>query len=473
MKKLFLLSFLLVAIHLWAQYSTPGNNGSYTLNDLVAISDGAISMEDDQYFFNEDIVISTTDTLKIFENVVIEIGEELLWTIEGVLILDAPDLCMIRKKTMESNFEGIRFDNSSASVLRNAWISYGGGVKLVESDMIIQACTFDEFNTAYSTGSVDLYQSNPLIRDCTFSNNKGPAIASGANSTSSPQIINNVLNYNVTGNANTPQINLGTSDGLNPIIIDSNHIYGMYDMAGGIALSTLYGGSIIAYVRNNEVSFNRYGIAMIGSDISGEISYNHIEGNNIQNDPMLGGSGLNFYGGSTNNMIVHHNTILDNLWGVTIQLTAQPNLGDGTDNSPGRNQLYNNGNSGETYALCNNTPDDIWAMNNFWGTATLEQTEEVIFHEIDDPTLGEVFFDPIWIPVGIEEVQPQLISFYPNPAQDYFIWKGDNAKILISNINGKVVWEGQVEEGDKVDFYLKAGIYIIQFGNQFHKLMVQ
>ena len=43
-----------------------------------------------------------------------------------------------------------------------------------------------------------------------------------------------------------------------------------------------------------------------------EISHNIIIGNNIQNDPMLGGSGLNFYGGESNACIVSHNIIKDN-----------------------------------------------------------------------------------------------------------------------------------------------------------------
>lgn len=473
MKKFILPLVMLISLNLSAQYSTPGNNGSYTLDDLVALSNGAVSMDSDQYFFNEDILISATDTLVINQDGQLNIHEGLLWTIEGVLKANVPDSFSINNVFGEGNFEGIRFDNSSASFLKNLWISYGGGVKLVESDLEIHHCTFEYFNAEYSTGAVNLYLSNPLIRDCTFSNNEGPAISSGANGASSPQIINNILTYNVSGNANTPQINLGPSAEETPIIIDSNNIYGLYDMAGGIALSTLAGGSINAYVRYNVVSYNRYGIAMIGSNISGEISYNHIEGNNIQNEPNLGGSGLNFYGGSTNNMIAHHNHIIDNLWGVTIQLNAQPNLGDGSEESPGHNQLFNNENGGTTYALYNNTPEDIFAMNNFWGTASLEQTEDVIFHMIDDEELGEVFFSPIWTPVGIEETQQEKLSFYPNPAQDFLIWEGTKTNIEIIDINGKVVWEGLVVNSERIHLEIESGVYFLKTFEQVSKLVVQ
>jgi len=473
MKKYILPLLMLMSIQLWAQYSTPGNNGSYTLSDLVDMSDGAITTDSDQYYFNEDITLSVSDTLLIEEDITLQIGAGLLWTVEGVLKIDAPNMVFIQNKTSEDHFLGIRFDNSSSSYLRNVSFSNGGGIRLVESSMQIINCSIDNFNTEYSTGAINLFQSNPLIRDCTISNCAGPAIASGANSASSPQIINNVINFNVTENGNTPQINLGTSDGISPIVIDSNQVNGQYDNAGGIAVATLAGGDINAYVRYNEVSDNRYGIAFIDSNISGEVSYNYIDGNNIQNNPMLGGSGLNFQGGNTNNLIVHHNIIIDNLWGVTIQSSAQPNFGDGTDESPGHNQIYDNGNSGVTYALYNNTPDNIMAMNNYWGTETLEQTEDVIFHQVDDGSLGLVFFDPIWFSVGLSEIQKDPISFYPNPTQDDIIWNSMETTIEIIDINGKVIWEGLVSKNQKIDLEVESGVYFLKNGDQVSKFVVR
>lgn len=473
MKKFILVSLLLISVHLFAQYSTPGNFGSYSLDDLVDISAGAVTFESDHYIFHQDITISANDTLKMISDEYLQIGEALLWTIEGVLILDAPLMSFISNKSGEGKFLGIRFDNSSNSFLNNVSVVNAGGIKLLESNMVIQNSSFGNFDIAYSTGAINLFHSSPVIRDCEFTNNEGPAISSGANGSSSPQIIGNVLISNVTGNANTPQINLGSFDGLIPIVIDSNLIYGEFDNAGGIALSTLTGGDIVAMVRYNEVVDNRYGIAAIGSNITGEISFNYLDANNIQNDPMLGGSGLNFYGGSSNQMMVHHNIITNNLWGITIQLNAQPNFGDALGACPGHNQIFDNENSGETYALYNNTPGNIMAMNNFWNTATIEETEDVIFHVADDLSLGEVFFDPIWTPVGIEDAKQEMISIYPNPTPDYFIWNTKDTDVLILDIEGKVVWEGQVEQGKKLYLDLKAGVYIIQSGDYVEKLIIQ
>ncbi|NOR87928.1 MAG: hypothetical protein GQ527_09985, partial [Bacteroidales bacterium] len=370
MKKNILLVSLIIFLsssNLFSQWVSPGNNSSYTLDELVAVSGGVVTLEAGTYHFNAALTLSESDTINIFNDGLLIIHENILWTVEGVLIIDPPSLFQIQKPTDENNFQGIRFDNSSASNINKVMMTGCGGVKLVDSDLEIKNCDFSYFGQEYTTAAVDLFHSNPLIRDCSFISNAGPAIASGANGESSPQIINNILSFNVTSNSNTPQINLGTSDGLQAILIDSNHVYGQYDMAGGIAISNLVGGSASVVVTNNDITLNRYGIAMIGTNITSVISHNSIVQNDIQGDPMLGGSGINFYGDETNISTVSYNHISRNLWGVTIQLNAQPNLGDDSGLSPGHNIIILNENSFQIYGLYNNTPGDIMALNNFWG----------------------------------------------------------------------------------------------------------
>jgi len=482
MKKIFVLFICLASIPLMAQFITPGNYNSYTIEDLVNISDGAVTLGGDQYYFNEDIIISNTDTLHLnTDNTYIEIGEGLLWTIEGVLIIEVENKVDISNKFGEGHFLGIRFDNSSASSLKNADIRNCGGVKLIESDILIDDCVFFQFDQAYSTPALSLFHSNPMVQNSAFSANEGPGIGSGANGASSPQILNCVFENNVTGNGNTPQINLGPSDGFIPIIIDGNTIDGQYDMAGGIALSTLVGGNINAQVSNNEVRDNRYGIAMIGSNINAEISHNIIIGNNIQNDPMMGGSGLNFYGGESNACTVSHNTIMNNLWGITIQLNAQPNIGDGSPASPGHNQFYENGNGGEIFALYNNTPGEIMALNNYWDTESLEEAEDVIYHVVDDLSLGEVFFDPMWTnPVGIEEAHLEakgIIS--PNPCSHSFQIELDSEyELSIYNLAGQVILKKIMAQSQEFDVSTwEKGCYIINIKtatkNRTERLIIQ
>lgn len=479
MKKIFLLLSLALSTVLFAQYSTPGNFNSYTLDDLVNISDGAVTSEVGYYQFHENITISATDTLTIIQQGVLTINEGLLWTIAGVLIIDGQPVFEIKNINGFANFQGIRFENSVGSSINNANITDCGGIKLVESDVRFTNSQFHHFGQDYSTATIDLFQSNPIISHCTINDNAGPAIASGANGASSPQITGNTISRNVSSNGNYPQINLGTSSGMELIVIDSNIIIGQYTNSGGIALSTLAGGTLNALVRNNEVYDNRYGIALIGSDINAEVAENIIIGNNIQNDPMLGGSGINCYGGFTNVAIIRNNIIRDNLWGITIQLNAQPNLGDGSSGSPGHNSFINNGNGGEIYALYNNTPNSINALNNFWGTVDLAEAEDFIFHVNDDLSLGEVFFDPMWInPVGVSVVENLEAEVTPNPASDFVNVKiAEPLQIRIVSMDSKIVFDGRAEPGLSIQTSSwKSGIYIVylysQKGSKIIKLQV-
>lgn len=484
-KNILLVLSLLSIIHFqsYSQYVSPGNGSSFTLNDLIANSAGVVTLSGDDYHFNADVTIANTDTLKILEDGLLYIHEDIRLTIEGVFITNPPSAFEIKRANLENNFDGFRFENSSASVLNGLLISGGGGMKLVDSDMEIINCSFTNFGQEYTTGTIDLYNSSPLIRDCSFTSNQGPAIMSGANGESSPQIINNILTSNAASNGNTPQINLGASDALVSIVIDSNFIFGEHEMSGGIALSTLVGGSVNAIISNNEISGNRYGIALLGNNISSEITNNLIVGNNIQDDPMQGGSGINFYGNHTNTSIVSYNTIVQNLWGITIQGTAKPNVGDGTDDSPGHNMIMLNENNSIIYGLYNNTPDDIMAQNNFWGTTELATAENYIFHQVDDASLGLVHFDPMWTnPVGTEEKTSVSIKVYPNPCSQYFeISNESNSKIYLEvyTITGSLVKNTTLRNGNlrvNIESW-DRGVYFVktQLGDEIYmeKLIVQ
>jgi len=471
-KNIFFISlvFTLSFFNAAAQYVSPGNNSSLTLDDLVANSNGVVTYSNGIYFFNDIVSISATDTLSILSDGNLRIHENILWTIEGVLIIDPPSSFQIQQVDGDANFQGIRFDQSSASFIHNLSIAGCGGIKLVDSDMNFTACQLMSFGQEYTTAAIDLFNSSPQIRDCTFDHNAGPAVASAANGSSSPQIMNNTINANVTVNSNTPQINLGTSDGLIPILIDGNIVDGQYDMAGGIAVATLAGGNATAVISNNQIRNNRYGVAIIGSNIDATITGNIILDNNIQGDPMQGGSGLNFYGGATNTSIVSHNIIRGNLWGITIQLNAQPNFGDTSNESPGHNEIYDNINNFQVYDLYNNTPDDIMALNNFWGTTDLVEAESFIYHQVDDASLGTVFFDPMWInPVGVSILgQANRVKVNPNPCHADFsiITEGlENFSYELMNMNGEVVKEAMVEvkNTERMDVSdLAGGFYLLK-----------
>jgi hypothetical protein len=225
----------------------------------------------------------------------------------------------------------------------------------------------------------------------------------------------------------------------------------MYQNSGGIALSTLAGGTIKAVVAGNQIENNRYGITAYGMNISTIIKNNLIINNDIQGDPMLGGSGINFWGDVTNVSIVTKNEISGNLWGVTIQNQASPNLGQVTPDTlnSGENLIFDNGNNGETFALYNNTPNALFAENNYWGTFDPDTVEMYIFHQPDDPTLGFVDFLPIKdFFTGTTDMNVGKLSYinvYPNPAEATIFLKlqtpgNSNLRVQIYDFSGRMVY---------------------------------
>ncbi|MEZ5196528.1 MAG: T9SS type A sorting domain-containing protein [Bacteroidales bacterium] len=337
---------------------------------------------------------------------------------------------------------------------------------------MIEECVIRMNDKSNSTGAIDLFHSNPHILNCEIILNQGPAILSGANTESSPTISGNYIYHNNTTNQNMPQINLGTSDPETAIEIINNHIEGNYTMVGGIAVTTLAGGTIECIIQGNTIINNRYGITCYGFDINSIIDNNIIRDNNIQNQPMQGGSGINYWGGVSNTSLVSRNTISGNLWGITVTGDALPNLGQVEPDTIniGKNYFYNNGNEGVIYDLYNNSPNDIFAENNHWGTYNLDTIEMHIFHQPDDPSLGYVDYLPV--KDYITEVPDKFYSdtenvlLYPNPAMDHFYIDFDveEYRVSIFNYIGKKVlsdWISNPSEAIDISS-LPKGVYVVE-----------
>ncbi len=484
-KNLLFLTLFLVASLIQAQFISPGIGVNWTMDDLVANSGGVVVLTaENTYQITEDLTIAASDTLSILQSLSIQVNQAVLITIQGVFITDdnEENLIVFTNVNTGEFYKGLRFENSPGSFLNKVNFRWAGGIKIVSSQVEFTGCRFDEFNQTNCTGTIDLFQSNPQLFTCTFQHNTGPAVLSGANGASSPQIINCVIIGNVTSNSNMPQINLGTS-GTDSIRIIGCQITGAMDLTqvGGIAITTLAGGSLKARIEDNMINDNRYGITQYGNNIGSIIRNNEILNNNTQGDPMLGGSGINFYGNSTNQAMVNGNLIKGNLWGITIQNSAMPNFGQvsGLLVNPGMNQFFDNGNSGEIYDLYNNTPNPIMAENNYWGTMDPEVVEAHIFHQPDNASLGMVDYLPLYdIYTGITENYspklPVLIqSISPNPANDVVLIKL-NSKIFVSgnllvevlSLDGKILSSENHEPSEstvqiQINF-IPEGMYLVR-----------
>ncbi len=378
-----------------AQFTTPNTGQTYDLDDLVTASSGVITFDTGFYAFHNDVTISINDTFIIDSTTKILMAPGVLITslghlnlnpFKGQLFIDFLPLIA------GQSYRGLRIENDDNSILRGVFFIEAGGIRILNANLKIESCVFINFDQSHSTGVINLFESSPDISNCRFQGNDGPVFNSGANVFSAPKIRDCYLEFNNNANTNAPQINLGPSGPGDTIIIKGNTIRGNRNntMVGGISTSNLLGTAGQNVVIDSNLIFdNRYGITCTGSNINATITRNTILDNNSQNSPNLGGSGINFNGGNTNIAFVGNNDISGNLWGITIQGNAQPNIGDTTMLNTGYNCFSNNENQGTIYALYNNTPNSIKAQLNDWDDSN---PENVIVHNVDISNLGLVDF---------------------------------------------------------------------------------
>jgi hypothetical protein len=455
-------------------YSTPGTGVNWNLDSLVANSAGNVTFSSGSHFINDTLTISLNDTVRILNNFVIKMASQVFVDIFGVMIIDPPVQGTITAIDTAQKFLGLKFeDQSDGSRLRKTIFEHGNGIRMLDCNILIDSCTIrhNTLNSNFSTSAISLFRSNSIISNCVIYRNRRAAIASGANIASSPRIINNLIYENNTENANVPQINLGASAN-DTLLIRGNTISGFFDNCGGISLLPV--GTIpIALIENNVIRRNRYGIAIGGGNSNVIIRRNRIDSNNIQGLPNLGGSGINFNGSATQVSTVTENLIRGNLWGITIQGTARPNMGNVSNPSPvddGLNVIYGNGNSGKIYDLYNNTPDSVKAENNWWGTDNADSVEAHIFHKPDSSTLGFVDYLPLGIATPINNAEVEIPASYlqtyayPNPFNPsttirFALPENGFTEIRIYDSNGRLV-------RNLVSEYLNNGIHLVNLNGE-------
>jgi len=399
MKKILLFLFLLLFTNSYSNYSTPGTGVTWDLDSLVAFSGGNVTLSGSDYMVNDTIIITAGDTVKVLTNSTMKFSTAVFIDIFGVLIIDPADSVLVTAQDTTLKYLGLKFEDfSDGSMLRKVIMAYGNSIRMLDCNILIDSCIirYNTLNSSFASGAISFFRSNSIVSNCTIFRNRRAAFVSGANIASSPQILNNLIYENDVDNANVPQINFGAT-GVDPMIIKGNTIIGLFTNSGGISFLPV--GSIPkAIIEDNIIKHNRYGIAIAGGSSSFYINNNIIDSNNIQGDPALGGSGINFNGSATQNSIVTRNIIRGNLWGITIQGTANPNMGNLSSSDTadiGLNEIYNNGNSGSIFDLYNNTVNPIFAENNYWGTGNADSVEAHIFHNPDNPSLGIVDYLPL------------------------------------------------------------------------------
>lgn len=415
MKKLFFLISLIAGLvsAINAQWVSPGNGTTYTFPELVDITDGVVTVGENGFVINADLTISTNDVLKIDNQVARIDAATVLITINGSMVCTNATRVKFYGLN-ESNHFSMRFENATGCNISKMYFSDGAGIKVIESDVTFDDVKFVYFTRDYCTGVIDIFNCDPVITNCYFMLNDGPAVTSPANGQASPKIMYCQLDTNVK-DGNTPQINLGPG-GNDTIYIVGNEIYTIMAQwyVGGISVADLMGvGSTKVLVKDNIVKDNRYGYNQQGANISSVIMGNQFINNNNESNPMNGGSGISIYGTTTNNKaVLRNNLITGNLWGITA--IYQHDIDLGTEDDWGNNTIHDNGNGGVIYDLYNNSACDIMAVGNDWGTTNEGVIADHIVDQNDDPSYGLVTYIPYIGWDGIGEISEEANTLNDN-----------------------------------------------------------
>ena len=169
-----------------AQWTSPGNGTTYTMSELVNVTDGVVTFDAINYHVHADLTISQNDVLKIdngFQKIYVE---NALITINGSMICENAN----RVSIMGDPYFSMKFENATNCELKKMYFSDGSGIKLIESEVHFDDVKFVYFNTDYCHSAIDIFNCNPIIENCYFLLNEGAAISSPANVQSSPKILN-------------------------------------------------------------------------------------------------------------------------------------------------------------------------------------------------------------------------------------------------------------------------------------------
>ena len=459
MKKIYsLLLMAAVAVGAMADdFVTDGTGNVYTFNALSQIEGTGVTVQDDgSYLVSADFTIAEGDVLRLENNDVIKMADGVRITLDGDADFAPADTAVVTRDAEDSKPKGFWMmgENGNAN-LKNVTFEYVGVVfGGLNSSLHADNCTFTLHNgKSSSSGALSFNAScgGNIVENCYFIENTLNAIGNGASNPVGIIIRDCLFWHNTTDNRNKPQINLTCAGDYDVYITGNQVIGGQFTMSGGIGVSNMMGmghtGKV--YIEDNYITENRYGITTIGS-MDAIIKNNVMIDNCYETNPNNGGSCVSIYdSSSSSNIYMEGNWMEGGLWGITVP-TGAPNINLGKvedpeaeDYNPGNNTFVNNGNSGVLYDLFNIGTATIWAQGNTWNVAeqTEENIEEVIYHQVDDPSKGLVIFMPAHQegPSSVQEIEAaqQADGLYYNlmgqpvsaPAAGIYIHNGK--KILV------------------------------------------
>ncbi len=377
-----------------------------------------LSFDDGQVLrLKSKIQIAAGNTLQVQNNEVVKFGNSMQIEVFGDIDFAPADTATFTATddavgSAKGFFVHGDLSNALVEHVLFEYVGFNFGSSPDGGSLIMRNCTFDQYNGKNVSGSALNFCAacdGNIVEHCLFKESQVSAIANGSNTPVGIIIRDNIFDKNSTTKRNRPQINISVG-GAHKTIIENNRVIGIGEvtLAGGIAASNLLGGTPteVVEIRNNYVENNRYGITATGGmDVI--IEGNYVLNNNFESNPNNGGSGINITDNNGNcNAMIKGNHIEGHFWGISIIGGKEINVGKtedptAADYNPGRNVFINNGCNGQLYDLYNNSAKTVYAQGNTWNVEVqdAEHIEQVIFHKVDDESLGEVIFMPPKIPI--------------------------------------------------------------------------
>ena len=437
-----------------AEYVTPGLGSVLSMDNLVSQSGGAVTGFGGVYQVNDSVVISQNDRLEIapgqtltFMDTTGSIGLEINGGLRALGSIDQPILLTGSSETPGS-WRGLDFNDTNAGSefhITHAEIAYADiAVDVFGGDILLENCDIHHCQDK----AVDISSADGLITGCHLHHNQTRTVTMTL--TSAPTFEDCVLDHNNLENSSPyPYFNVGLQ-GVNSPVIRGCTIEGNGNqMSGGMA----FWASCNALVENNSITGCGYGILCYSTGANPTLLGNLIWDNNIHPDTVNWGFGVACNG--NNAPILMENEISGHWYGVAAINGGQPNLGNVDNIFPGddgMNFIHDNGLGDDIFAFYNNTPLDQMAQSNYWET---QDAEDVIYHQVDDPTLGLVNFEHAGyvssvpgnsVPSVLESVQAYPNPFNPRVEIKLALAHDSHVSVLVMDLAGRMVQELQVGE---------------------------
>jgi len=419
MKKLILLMVLAPLQMLHAEgYKTAGDGTVYSIASLADIGETNVIVYEHEptpdnvatYELRGDITIAKGDKFVMDDGIVVRLAKDVTLSIEG-----EGDFALTNGSTFigQEGQAAVSIDGTTATTFKYCHFQQAGLELRSEGATSVSHCTFRQHDG--STAAALYFISagaESTIEDCIFEDCAKAAIGSAANASQPLTISGCTLTNNSTLNSNVPQINITAASKLNIVncTINGNP---EHTMVGGLGISNFMRYEADVTISGCTISNNRYGIGLVGPAAHITIEDNTLLNNRYETNPMNGGSGISLYDPyQLTDARITGNHIEGSLWGITVIGCKAVNAGridvEESDDSynPGKNTFKDNGFDGQLYDLYNNSDITVYAQGNTWNVSeqTAEQIETVIFHQNDDPTLGEVVY-MAGTPEGIDSLE--------------------------------------------------------------------